>query len=76
MSNLELGISNRANMSYLELGISNRANMSYLELGISNRANLSNLEQELGIYNKTRKRAVQHKCLSHLVCINPTPLLF
>ena len=24
----------------------------------------------------TRTRVVQHKCLPHLACINPTPLLF
>ena len=28
------------------------------------------------IHYKTRTSAVQHKCLPHLGCINPTPLLF
>ena len=26
--------------------------------------------------NLTRTRADQHKCLPHLACINPTPLLY
>ena len=26
--------------------------------------------------HRTRTRAVQHKCLPQLACINPTPLLF